>query len=129
MCCEKSGKAHIAAVFSRCSQPQPQPPSPSPSPSPPLPLPPSANDQAGRQARQASRQAGWLAGVIKLDFMLHLFQRSPLLCMHHTNLSRTEFVASYQTNSDLQGRCRALTGLSCTAHRYLSFIFLYIKNT
>lgn len=32
-----------------------------------------------------------------------------LLCMHHTNLSRTEFVACYQTNSDLQGRCRALT--------------------
>lgn len=29
--------------------------------------------------------------------------------MHHTNLSRTEFVAWFQTNSDLQGRCRALT--------------------
>jgi hypothetical protein len=27
--------------------------------------------------------------------------------MHHTNLSRTEFVAVFQTNSDLQGRCRA----------------------
>lgn len=37
------------------------------------------------------------------------FQRVTLLCMHHTNLSRTEFVAQYQTNSDLQGRCRALT--------------------
>jgi len=50
--------------------------------------------------------------------------RSLLLCMHHTNLSRTEFVASYQTNSDLQGRCRALTGLSCTAHYLIIINFL-----
>ncbi|EZA52175.1 hypothetical protein X777_08688, partial [Ooceraea biroi] len=57
-------------------------------------------------------------------------QPSPLLCMHHTNLSRTEFVASYQTNSDLQGRCKALTGralLSRMAHRLLAY-YIHFSN-
>lgn len=66
--------------------------------------------------------------IITIYYLIILIQRSPLLCMHHTNLSRTEFVASYQTNSDLQGRCRALTGLSCTAHCLIIINFLiYLK--
>lgn len=40
--------------------------------------------------------------------MMNIVESYMMQCMHHTNLSRTEFVAIYQTNSDLQGRCRAL---------------------
>lgn len=54
--------------------------------------------------------------------------KSSLQCMHHTNLSRTEFVALLQTNSDLQGRCRALISMTL----FLSLLYIpetfYIKH-
>lgn len=55
-----------------------------------------------------------------------------VLYMHHTNLSRTEFVAQFQTNSDLQGRCRALnqwghTGMNVI--HMMSIIFLHYPSS
>lgn len=50
-------------------------------------------------------------------------------CMHHTNLSRTEFVACFQTNSDLQGRCRALTATaSILLYNYQFFFTVLLKQ-
>lgn len=45
------------------------------------------------------------------------------LNLQHTNLSRTEFVVEYQTNSDLQGRCKA--GTWWTKNKNFTNVFIF----